>query len=144
MDRERRSEATYIVVQGKSSRAVRYQSCRLETELYLHPRSFLQKTAPDYLVYLALTRTEKRTYMGTVTAVDAAWLAEACPGVADISGPSPEVKASYNVKRDCVVAWCHVAYGIHRWQLPMHARAILPCKQPHRSGYFYFPLFCYL
>lgn len=108
-------------MQGKSSRAIRYQSCSHDVDLFMHPRSFLHKRAPEYVVYLGQTRTEKRTYMHTMTCVDPDWLVKTGYAVCSISDPTPAVAPAYDPALDCVLAWCHVNYGMHAWPLPMHA-----------------------
>ncbi|CAD6884821.1 unnamed protein product [Tilletia laevis] len=54
-----------------------YVNCRTGIPMHLHPTSALYGLGytPDYVVYHELTLTSKE-YMGTVTAVDAHWLAE--------------------------------------------------------------------
>jgi ATP-dependent RNA helicase DHX37/DHR1 len=48
---------------AKRTRAVRYRVACLEDVVFLHPRSAMHATAPEYLVYGELLRTEKRPYM---------------------------------------------------------------------------------
>ena len=50
--------------------AVRYASCALEEEVFLHPRSALHKTASQFVVYSQLVRTVKRPYMAGVSAIE--------------------------------------------------------------------------
>ena len=51
------------LLQGHKQRAVRYRSCALDEEVYLHPNSGLHSTAPEWVVYTDLVRTSKRPYM---------------------------------------------------------------------------------
>ena len=44
-------------------RAVRYQTCNRDDFVFLHPRSSLHSTAPEFVVYTLLIRTAKRAYM---------------------------------------------------------------------------------
>ena len=48
---------------GKRPRAVRYRSCALDEEVFLHPNSALHAVSPDLVVYTELVRTAKRPYM---------------------------------------------------------------------------------
>ena len=48
---------------GRTHRAVRYRSCALDEEVYLHPNSALHATCPELVVYTELVRTAKRPYM---------------------------------------------------------------------------------
>lgn len=62
------------LVQGKGNRAIRYSNCSTGAELYMHPKSYLHKAAPEYVVYAGLTRTDKRTYMNTLSTVEPGWV----------------------------------------------------------------------
>lgn len=44
-------------------RAVRYSCCALEEDVFLHPRSALHGSAPEFVAYTELIRTAKRPYM---------------------------------------------------------------------------------
>eukprot|EP00892_Ulva_mutabilis_P012877 jgi/Ulvmu1/9962/UM059_0010.1 len=116
-----RAQLDAFAAQGKGSRAIRYQSCSHGSDLFIHPRSFLHKCAPDYVVYLGQTSTEKRTYMHTLTCADPAWLVTTGLAMCDISDPAPEVSPAYDPATDRVLSWCHATYGVHAWPLPMHA-----------------------
>jgi ATP-dependent RNA helicase DHX37/DHR1 len=62
---------------GRQGRhAVRYSPACLTEEVFLHPRSCLAKTAPEYVVYGDIVRTAKRPYMALVTAIEPQWLAD--------------------------------------------------------------------
>lgn len=66
-----------LVREGRRSRhAVRYSPACLAEEVYLHPRSGLASTAPEFVVYGDIVRTAKRPYMALVTAVEPQWLAD--------------------------------------------------------------------
>ena len=63
----RRVKAHEQVSEGEHSRvkkrAVRYQICSRDGFVYLHPRSNLHSTAPEFVVYTQLISTAKRPYM---------------------------------------------------------------------------------
>lgn len=81
---------------GKKQHAVRYAAASVEEEVYLHPRSALHTTAPEYVVYMQLIRTVKRPYMAGVTAVDAHWLAALRSPLRQLS-PEPLVRVLNHV-----------------------------------------------
>lgn len=56
--------------------ATRYMPACLAEEVFLHPRSCLASTAPEYVVYMNIVRTAKRPYMALVTSVEPQWLAD--------------------------------------------------------------------
>lgn len=63
--------------QGRLQRhATRYMPACLAEEVFLHPRSCLASTAPEYVVYMSIVRTAKRPYMALVTSVEPQWLAD--------------------------------------------------------------------
>ena len=45
------------------TRAVRYMAPALPDNVFLHPQSALAKTAPEFVVYSQILRTEKRPYL---------------------------------------------------------------------------------
>ena len=45
------------------TRAVRYMPQALAENVFLHPQSALAKTAPEFVVYTQILRTEKRPYL---------------------------------------------------------------------------------
>lgn len=53
---------------------MRYQPAVLAEEVYLHPRSALAATAPEYVVYSTLLATDKRRYLVGVTPLEPHWL----------------------------------------------------------------------
>jgi ATP-dependent RNA helicase DHX37/DHR1 len=62
---------------GRQGRhAVRYSPACLTEQVFLHPRSCLAKTAPEYVVYGDIVRTAKRPYLALVTAIEPQWLAD--------------------------------------------------------------------
>ena len=48
---------------GGKRRAVRYHTCARDDYVFLHPRSNLHSTAPEFVVYAQLISTAKRPYM---------------------------------------------------------------------------------
>ena len=67
----RRVHATFIkpraqaeAEEGRSTRVIRYRTCCLEEDVYLHPSSGLAKTGPQWIAYTQLLRSGKRPYMG--------------------------------------------------------------------------------
>lgn len=63
----RRVRAHEQVAEGEQAsgkrRAVRYQTCSRDDFVFLHPRSSLHSTAPEFVVYSQLISTAKRPYM---------------------------------------------------------------------------------
>lgn len=88
----------------------------------MHPRSALHAAVPEYVVYAALVRTDKRPYMAGVTAVEPAWLAAAGTPLAVLSPPLADPPPHYAPGADTVLAWHDVSYGHHAWPLPRAAR----------------------
>lgn len=99
----------------------------MEEEVFLHPRSALHAAAPDLVVYISLLATDKRTYMSTLTTVDAAWLAQVGRPLATISEPLRDPAPFYSKPRDAVLGWCDATYGQHTWPLPLHSGMKLRC-----------------
>jgi hypothetical protein len=56
--------------------ATRYMPACLAEEVFLHPRSCLASTAPEFVVYMSIVCTAKRPYMALVTSVEPQWLAD--------------------------------------------------------------------
>lgn len=101
---------------------MRYQPCGLDEDVYLHPRSTLHATAPEFVVYLQLVRAAKRPYMSGITPVEPAWLAACGTPLAALSAPLLEPAPVYRAEGDVVMAWHEVSYGRHAWPLPRAAR----------------------
>jgi ATP-dependent RNA helicase DHX37/DHR1 len=72
--------ADYIAKLSEEGRlqrhATRYMPACLAEEVFLHPRSCIASTAPEYVVYMSIVRTAKRPYMALVTSVEPQWLAD--------------------------------------------------------------------
>lgn len=99
-------------------RAVRYQTCTREGFVYLHPRSSLHSTAPEFVVYTQLISTPKRPYMAGVTAIEPSALSEVAKPLCTWSGPLLEPAPAYSPASDAVQCWQHVTFGKHAWPLP--------------------------
>jgi len=109
-------------------RAVRYRSCALDEDVFLHPNSGLHSIAPDFVAYTELVRTVKRPYMAGVTAIEPRWLASVAVPTCKFSAPLADPSPFYNPAADAVLMWREVSYGRHDWPLPRHA-------SPHPDAY---------
>ena len=127
--RQEEAEASAEGVGFISNRALRYTPCSLlDQDIYLHPRSILHKSAPQFLVYTELVRTAKRPYMSGLTAIDPSWLSECGSPLAVLSDPLDAPPPFYCPKpQDCVMAWHQVTYGKSSWSLP---KALRPHPDP--------------
>ncbi|DBA75145.1 hypothetical protein WJX77_004936 [Trebouxia sp. C0004] len=118
----RRVRAQEQVSEGEHAsgkrRAVRYQTCTREGFVYLHPRSSLHSTAPEFVVYTQLISTAKRPYMAGVTAIEPSALSEVAKPLCTWSGPLLEPGPAYSPASDAVQCWQHVTFGKHGWPLP--------------------------
>jgi hypothetical protein len=108
---------------SSAGRAVRYAPCSLADDVFLHPRSALRASAPDFVVYTGLVRTAKRCYMGGVAGVEAGWLASVGPPVCAVAsaaaaGGAPGAAAPrYSARADAVVEMREASYGARGWLL---------------------------
>ncbi|KAL0028238.1 hypothetical protein WJX79_003509 [Trebouxia sp. C0005] len=118
----RRVRAQEQVSEGEHTsgkrRAVRYETCTREGYVYLHPRSSLHSTAPEFVVYTQLISTAKRPYMAGVTAIEPSALSEVAKPLCTWSGPLLEPAPAYSPATDAVQCWQHVTFGKHAWLLP--------------------------
>ncbi|GAB4819939.1 hypothetical protein N2152v2_006985 [Parachlorella kessleri] len=108
----------------RGHRAVRYRSCALDEEVYLHPNSALHATCPELVAYTELVRTAKRPYMAGLTAIEPPWLPEVAAPLCEFSEPLEDPPPAYRPGSDQVVCWRQVTFGKHGWQLP-------PSSGPH-------------
>jgi ATP-dependent RNA helicase DHX37/DHR1 len=101
-------------------RAVRYRSCAhgVDEDIFLHPSSALAASAPEFVAYCDLVRTDKRPYMAGVTAVEPRWLAPAAPALAPLGPPLAAPPPFYSAARDATLCWREPSYGRHAWALP--------------------------
>lgn len=106
---------------GKKGRAVRYRSCALEEDVFLHPNSALHASAPELVTYTELVRTVKRPYMAGVTAIEPQWLSALAAPMCTFSAPLIDPAPFYSVTADAVLAWREVTFGQYDWPLPRHA-----------------------
>ncbi|KAK9814452.1 hypothetical protein WJX72_006123 [[Myrmecia] bisecta] len=103
-------------------RAVRYRTCTLEEDVFLHPNSGVHRAAPQFAVYTQLVRTEKRPYMAGLTEIEPQWLAEVAQPLCTFSDPLASPPPLYSPAEDCVFCWQSVSYGKHAWELPLARR----------------------
>lgn len=103
---------------------MRYQSSAMDETVFLHRRSFVSPTAPEYVVYTELLHTN-RPYMHGVTAVKPDWLVRYANSICFFSAPLTDPKPYYEPLSDCVFCWVNPTFGRHNWQLPLHS---LPIK----------------
>lgn len=87
-------------------------------QVFLHPRSALHSSAPEYVVYTQLIRTVKRPYMSGVTAVEAHWLSAGGSPLRQLSDALSDPPPFYKKEDDVVLTWHNVAYGPKLWPLP--------------------------
>lgn len=106
---------------GEKARAVRYRSCSMEEDIFLHPNSGSYSICPDLVVYSEIVRTAKRPYMAGVTAIEPRWLAAVAGPLCRFSPPLTEPPPFYSASSDAVLAWYDVTFGKHDWVLPRHA-----------------------
>ncbi|WOK92629.1 hypothetical protein Cni_G01320 [Canna indica] len=99
--------------------AVPYQSCALKDTVYLHRRSSVSRSAPEFLVYTELLQT-KRPYMYGVTTVKSDWLVKYASSLCTFSAPLTDPKPYYEPLSDQVLCWVSPTFGKHNWQLPLH------------------------
>jgi hypothetical protein len=103
------------------TRATRYKPALLSSTVYLHPSSSLHKTSPEYVVYADVAATEKRSYLGGATAVDASWLCDDAAALTSLSAPLEDPMPRYVPSKGIVVCFSQPHFGKHRWALPLRA-----------------------
>ena len=89
--------------------------------MYLHPSSSLHKTSPEYVVYADVAATEKRSYLGGATAVDASWLCDDAAALTSLYAPLEDPMPRYVPSKGIVVCFSQPHFGKHRWALPLRA-----------------------
>lgn len=104
--------------------AVRYQACLVKEIVFLHQRSSISKSAPQYLVYTELLHT-KRPYIQGATSVKENWLIKYAPSLCSFSAPLSDRKPYYDPHNDQVRCYVSPTFGPHLWELPRHS---LPIK----------------
>ncbi|KAK6939209.1 Helicase, C-terminal [Dillenia turbinata] len=110
-------------VGDKKVNAVRYQACMVEETVFLHRRSSLSKSAPEFLVYSELLHT-KRPYIHGATLVKPDWLVNYARSLCSFSAPLTDPKHCYDPVTDQVLCWVTPIFGPHLWQLPVHSLPI--------------------
>ncbi|KAG5532452.1 hypothetical protein RHGRI_026926 [Rhododendron griersonianum] len=113
--------------------ATRYQACMVRETVFLHRRSSLSKSAPEFLVYSELLYT-KRPFILGATSVKADWLVKYAKSLCCFSAPLADRKPYYNPELDQVFRWVVPTFGPHRWQLPLHGEPIE--NDSHRVAVF--------
>ncbi|KAL2556665.1 RNA helicase family protein [Forsythia ovata] len=104
--------------------AVRYQACMVDETVFLHRRSSVSKSPPEFLVYSELLHT-KRPYIHGATSVKSNWLVKYARSSCTFSAPLSDPKPYYDPAADQVFSWVAPTFNPHRWQLPLHG---LPIK----------------
>ncbi|VFQ78564.1 unnamed protein product [Cuscuta campestris] len=131
--------------------SVRYQACMVTETVFLHRRSAVSKSAPEFLVYSELMHS-KRPYIHGATRVEASWLVKYGQSMCHFSAPLSDPKPFYNRLTDEVLCWVKPTFGTHLWELPLHSRPlegktervtvfacallegkVLPCLKPARK-----------
>lgn len=114
--------------------AVRYQACMVKEDVFLHRRSSVANSAPEFLVYSELLHT-KRPYMHGATRVKADWLVEYARPLCHFSKSLKGSKYNYDCYKDQVLYWVNPLFGPHLWELPLRS---LPVSRDdeHRVAVF--------
>ncbi|KAM3218698.1 ATP-dependent RNA helicase DEAH13 isoform X1 [Capsicum annuum] len=103
--------------------AVRYQACLVKETVFLHRRSSIAKSAPQYLVYTELLHT-RRPYIQGATSVKENWLVKYASSLCSFSAPLSDPKPYYDPMNDQVLCWVSPTFGPHLWKLPLHGLPI--------------------
>ncbi|XP_060218444.1 ATP-dependent RNA helicase DEAH13-like [Lycium barbarum] len=107
----------------RKTHAVRYQACLVKEIVFLHRRSSISRSAPQYLVYTELLHT-KRPYIQGATSVKENWLIKYAPSLCSFSAPLSDPKPYYDPLNDQVLCWVSPTFGPHLWKLPLHCLPI--------------------
>ncbi|KAK9113819.1 hypothetical protein Syun_020616 [Stephania yunnanensis] len=108
-----------LLDRDKMVNAAKYHACMVEETEFLHQRSSVAHSAPEFLVYSELVQT-KRPYMHGVTSVEPAWLPQYAGSLCNFSAPLTDPKPFYQCKSDQVFCWVKPTFGPHLWELPLH------------------------
>lgn len=104
---------------------MRYQPAVLAEEVYLHPRSALAATAPEYVVYSTLLATDKRRYLVGVTPLEPHWLGTSgtplCTGEEGGGGGGEQGQGGQ------LVLFLHTQTSAPCWCCLFHACGVIPC-----------------
>ncbi|XP_022891561.1 ATP-dependent RNA helicase DEAH13 isoform X3 [Olea europaea var. sylvestris] len=105
--------------------AARYQACMVKETVFLHRRSSVSKSPPEFLVYSELLYT-KRPYIHGATSVKSNWLVKYARSSCIFSAPLSDPKPYYDPVADQVFSWVAPTFRPHLWPLPLHG---LPIKE---------------
>ncbi|XP_031287985.1 ATP-dependent RNA helicase DEAH13 isoform X2 [Pistacia vera] len=114
-----RPKARSLKEDGKVN-AVRYQACMVKEDVFLHRRSSVASSAPEFLVYSELLQT-KRPYLHGATCVKSDWLVEHARALCSFSRSLRTSKSYYDCQTDQVFYWVIPIFGPHNWELPLHS-----------------------
>lgn len=121
--------------EGQRPKAVRYQACPVEENVFLHPASSVARLAPEFVVYNELIQTS-RPYMRGVTSVKPTWLVLHARALCTFSRPLADPQPYYDCSLDEVFCWVSPTFGPHLWELPLdrssmksgiHRTAVFAC-----------------
>ncbi|XP_051118687.1 ATP-dependent RNA helicase DEAH13 [Andrographis paniculata] len=117
--------------------SVRYQASMVDETVYIHRRSSVAKSPPEFLVYKELLHT-KRPYIHGATVVKSDWLIRYARALCSFSAPLSDPKPYYDAMADQVFSWVAPTFGNHLWKLPLHR---LPMKDDsNRAAVFAYSL----
>ncbi|KAL6508693.1 hypothetical protein OROGR_023404 [Orobanche gracilis] len=123
----KRIKGASIVAEGdRNTSAVRYQACTVKKTIFLHRRSSISKSAPEFLVYTELLHS-KRPYIHGATKVEANWLPQYAFALCTFSTfPLAERKPYYDPMADQVLSLADTTFslGPHLWPLLPHGLPI--------------------
>lgn len=112
--------------EGQRPKAVRYQACSVEENVFLHPTSSVARLAPEFVVYNELIQTS-RPYMRGVTSVKPTWLVLHARALCTFSRPLADPLPYYDSSLDEIFCWVAPTFGPHLWELPLD-------RSPMKSG----------
>ncbi|KAL6538007.1 hypothetical protein OROGR_011995 [Orobanche gracilis] len=118
--------ASPVAEGDRNTCAVRYQACTVKETIFLHRRSSISRSAPEFLVYTELL-CSKRPYIHGATKVEANWLAQYAFALCTFSTfPLAERKPYYDPMADQVLSLADTTFsrGPHLWPLPPHGLPI--------------------
>ncbi|KAM7272154.1 hypothetical protein ACFE04_026817 [Oxalis oulophora] len=104
--------------QDRNVRQVRYQASMVKEIVYLHRRSSISNSSPEFLVYSELLSMKVRPYMIGATSVKPEWLVKYAKSLCTFSAIDRE--PCYDRQSDQVLCWVTPTFGPHLWQLQTH------------------------
>ncbi|KAK2649553.1 hypothetical protein Ddye_017042 [Dipteronia dyeriana] len=108
--------------------AVRYQACMVKEDVFLHRRSLVANSAPEFLVYGELLHT-KRPYMHGATRVKSDWLIKYGQSLCSFSKSLEGSEYYYDCQTDQISRLANPIFGPHRWELPLHSVPVISGDQ---------------